>query len=547
MKKPVFSFELLIILVFFIVSKINAQSGWEQSASCNENANVQALWATGRENVIAATFKMNVQGNCTGTLINRNTSDGDLGFYFITARHCMSVDGQNNNNYIDFTKEWTFYFNYQSPDGDNNSTPESNRGISNAESFAPANPVTNGYEYLHRSRIRIVADYFWGDFALCKILTPLPPHFNVYFAGWNPSVFYSTQIGNAPPCNVANQYVGVHHPQGDIKKISGTNIIQSLETPIANGCYTITTVIDFLFGWIWGHSFSTQVICNYVDNPWYVVPSWCNGSIEEGSSGSGLFTGNNKLFGILSGNITGCVIQPTTYGKFRGNYYNAAVRNCLNPPNNWWIDNSGMDGRKITCYDNLTLPGVLGVSGEYFPANHYQQENHIELQASNNIKTEGHLRIYNGADYTFIAGNSITLNPGFHAEAGSHFLAKIGSCTQNKELEINTPSEILSETYEEMDFDISKYIDNKKEFVINAHFSAKIFPNPTNGIVSIEIFNENENGFTIELSDLSGRVLYQNQKFTNNETFNFSFLENGIYLVKIKQNDITQVKTIIKK
>ena len=83
--------------------------------------------------------------------------------------------------------------------------------------------------------------------------------------------------------------------------------------------------------------------------------------------------------------------------------------------------------------------------------------------------------------------------------------------------------------------------------VINAHFSAKIFPNPTNGIVSIEIFNENENGFTIELSDLSGRVLYQNQKFTNNETFNFSFLENGIYLVKIKQNDITQVKTIIKK
>jgi len=192
MKKPVFSFELLIILVFFIVSKINAQSGWEQSASCNENANVQALWATGRENVIAATFKMNVQGNCTGTLINRNTSDGDLGFYFITARHCMSVDGLNNNNYIDSTKEWTFYFNYQSPDGDNNSTPESNRGITDAESsLAPANPIiTNGYEYLHRSKIRLVADYFWGDFALCEMLTPLPPHFNVYFAGWNPSVFY---------------------------------------------------------------------------------------------------------------------------------------------------------------------------------------------------------------------------------------------------------------------------------------------------------------------------------------------------------------------
>jgi len=30
---------------------------------------------------------------------------------------------------------------------------------------------------------------FWGDFAMFEILTPVPPHFNIAYAGWNPNKF----------------------------------------------------------------------------------------------------------------------------------------------------------------------------------------------------------------------------------------------------------------------------------------------------------------------------------------------------------------------
>ncbi len=205
--------------------------------------------------------------------------------------------------------------------------------------------------------------------------------------------------------------MGIHHPRGDIKKISGTQLVTNPLSLISTGCYTITTVIDFLFGWIWNNSVSTQIICNYTEVPWYYIPYWCYGITEDGSSGSGLFNSSNKLIGIMSGNpVESCFGQLlTTYGKFKGNYFNQSVKNTLNPPNDLGVDLVGMDGRKVTCFENLTLPGAPGVSGEYYPANHYQADNHILLQSANNIDVNAPITVHPGAEYEFIAGGQIDL------------------------------------------------------------------------------------------------------------------------------------------
>jgi len=350
MKKKILFF---VCMCFALIAKpqFNISSG------CEENAENNAVWATGRADLIDATFKIAFfgagSGYCSGTLVNRNVGAANLGFYFMIARHCIDD--------IDFSTAHDLYFHYQSPDGNSSNTPISNHGNSAGQSVTLTD---DKYEYRHNTKIRLVDDYTWGDFALCEIITPLPAHFNVYFAGWNPSTNYSGGIGiGSPPCASPNPYIAIHHPNADIKKMSGTNQVAWLSTQVATDCYLVTTIIDVLFGWLWGHSVSTQTICKYVDNPWIIIPSWCHGGIENGSSGSGLFNADNRIIGMLSGDAFNCAsFDLTTYGKFRDNYYNQNIKNVLNPSNDVWVDVTGMPGRRITCYQNLDVPGAAGVS-----------------------------------------------------------------------------------------------------------------------------------------------------------------------------------------
>jgi len=171
-----------------------------------------------------------------------------------------------------------------------------------------------------------------------------------------------------------------------------------------------------------------------MDNPWFTVLGWQHGTTEPGSSGSGMFNRNNKQIGVLSWGFASC--DPAffdNYGKFRSNYFKKSIKNTLNPDNDLGVDLVGIDSRKINCYDNLDLPGAPGVSGHYFPANHYQPTNIIVLQANNNITTTQPIRVYNGADYRFRAGGNITIGPGFVAEQGSNVTFEIQGCNASKE------------------------------------------------------------------------------------------------------------------
>jgi V8-like Glu-specific endopeptidase len=540
-----------LILSVLIVNFIKAQSsGWDLSANCNINVNNLQYQNNTRGLAISSTVKLVIYSSssvwsCSGVLLNRNTNSSDVGFYILTAKHCI--------NGFDESREHDLIFNYQSPDENNDHTPNSNQGIVHNQSNQF---IDDGYEYFHRSSLRKVGDFVWGDLALIEVLTPIPVHFNITYAGWNPSRFIN---GLQPPTPPETRLVGVHHPKGDIKKMSGANDILWLETPVATGCYTITTIIDVLFGWIWGNRVSTSVICNYIDNPWMVVPpfGFQYGIIEDGSSGSPIFSQTNKVFGVLSGGeMMGCDVPlVATYGKLHANYSNASIKNTLNPNHNVWVDLTGLDGRKIDCFDNLELPGANGVSGNYFPPNHYQYDNETVLRALNNIETTQPITIYPDADYTFKAGNSIILGDGFNVLDGANFHAKIEECNSSKSLVRSIESIVLQEIQEidlpeRKEFDINKFSDLEQKYSSKNNITINIFPNPVVDKLNISISTLLKfNNLRLEIYNLESKLLFS-EILTANGLFehqiNMDNFKSGMYFLKVSGNNIFITEKIIK-
>jgi lysyl endopeptidase len=167
-------------------------NGWypekvNESGACNLDVICPAgdPWA----NEIRSVARITVGGGlCTGSLVNNTAQDGTP--YFLTANHCGP---QNMGSAV-------FRFNY-------NSTICGSQ--TSANSVAPStNNSVNGSVLRARK-----AD---SDFGLVELNSTPPASYNVYYAGWDNS-------GAVP-----QTAVGIHHPSGDVKKISfDDDILQS--------------------------------------------------------------------------------------------------------------------------------------------------------------------------------------------------------------------------------------------------------------------------------------------------------------------------------
>lgn len=171
---------------------------------------------------------------CTGTLLN-NTAQNKRP-YILTANHCISTQLKAAGS--------LFLFNYESPycgslDGD----------------------VTNS---LSGSRLKATLDSL--DFTLVELSTPPPPALRPYFAGWNRSSSQSDTL------------TSVHHPQGDIKKVS-----IEYDKPL-----------------------TATFLSSFVKNAFWKIARWDQGTTEIGSSGGPLFNKWGQLSGTLSGGAAEC-------------------------------------------------------------------------------------------------------------------------------------------------------------------------------------------------------------------------------------------------
>ena len=120
-------------------------------------------------------------GLCSASLINNTQNDRTP--YVLFADHCVSGAASG----------YVFYFNYQS---------SSCTGTS-----GPLNQSVSG------SNLLVSEDINSGpDFALLELTSNIPDSYNPYYVGWSRS--------SLPP----QEAVGIHHPGGDIKKISFTKL-----------------------------------------------------------------------------------------------------------------------------------------------------------------------------------------------------------------------------------------------------------------------------------------------------------------------------------
>jgi len=240
-----------------------SQRDFGSAGACQVNVNCMegADWQREKRGVARILLKVFGSGFwCSGSLVNNVRQDSTP--YLLTAAHC----GQNAT--VNDYSQWIFYFNYEAAACDAPGGNPDYQSIVGSTLIAQAPDATST----------------GSDFKLLLLNRDLPIEYNPFFNGWDREN------------ETSSNGVGIHHPKGDIKKIS------TYKEALISTAYSST-----------------------VEDPdekyWKVVwaPTQTNhGVTEGGSSGSPLFNPDGKIVGTLSGGFSSCtnLDMPDYYGKF---------------------------------------------------------------------------------------------------------------------------------------------------------------------------------------------------------------------------------------
>lgn len=225
---------------------------------------------------------------CSGSLVNNTARDCKP--YLFSSEHCLDdVDGVGLAQTI-------IYFNYESSvcDSKDGSALQTVQGL---KLLAAAPAESN------------------SDFALFEIQENLPLKYSPFFNGWDISGL------------VTSDGVTIHHPSGDVKKISTfSTLIQTADISALPD--------DFYWEVVWSATLNGH------------------GVTEEGSSGSPLFNDEKLVIGNLTGGTSFCAtpFQPDYFGKFSEGWNHELDSNKRLDV---WLDPIGT--------------GETSLSGSYFP------------------------------------------------------------------------------------------------------------------------------------------------------------------------------------
>lgn len=189
-------------------------------------------------------------GYCSGTLLNNCNNDSIP--YFLTANHCLEAPSPPDT--------WVFRFNWESPVCDPTENAPTDHTVSGSTQLV-ANPGS--------------------DMLFLQLNSQPPPEFDVTYSGWDAT-------GTIPDSTVC-----IHHPRGDIKKITHDNdAAAQINIDVGNGpadCW---------------HAFAYE-----------------SGTTEPGSSGSALWNQDHRIIGQLYGGTASCSNNVDDYyGRFDVSY-----------------------------------------------------------------------------------------------------------------------------------------------------------------------------------------------------------------------------------
>lgn len=143
--------------------------------------------------------------------------------------------------------------------------------------------------------------------------------------------------------------------------------------------------------------------------------------------------------------------------------------------------------------------------------------------------------IHGGQSLKLIATDNIVLKPGFHAEAGSDFHAKLVACPgPQKSLEQNQNSDSTLQIISEVIPDRVSVNDKVSSCIENPSLLyTKIYPNPTEGKITVEFVGKTERNIKIELLNSIGELVFSKDNITSSIIdIDISHLPNGVYVLK---------------
>jgi len=264
------------------------------AGNCNVNINCPEglLWQQQKRGVARMLMRVGLSWFwCTGTLINNTRNDGAM--LFLTAHHC-GVGASESDMQL-----WRFYFNFEHPGCANEGIPPTHM-LTGSELLASA-ILSNG-----------------SDFRLLRLTQSAPREWNLFWNGWDRRE------------DPSSSGVTIHHPGGDVKKISTYLAPTIPATP----------------------QFTGQTMAPNAAWRVFWSPTTTNhGVTEAGSSGSPLFNAEGLVIGTLSGGLAACGNNHLQdyYGRFshhwdkNGTHHTVSLAPHLDPLGTGAITLSGFD------------------------------------------------------------------------------------------------------------------------------------------------------------------------------------------------------------
>ncbi|MCF8229439.1 MAG: T9SS type A sorting domain-containing protein [Bacteroidales bacterium] len=485
---------------------------------------------------------------CSGTLINN--TEWDRTPYVLTASHCGYGASASDLN------QWVFYFNYEA------STCNG--------TYGPSNQTVTGADLKAWDHLAgpDPEDILGSDFYLVELNNSVPTSYDPYFNGWDKR--------NVP----ADSAVCIHHPDGDIKKISTTY------NPVYSSSWVSTPNTHWRLFW------------SYTPNGRSIT--------QGGSSGSPLFNQNHHVVGDLTGGYASSSCEspsPAFYGKFsyswdqNGSTAAYRLKDWLDPNELEWNYCDGVsweDSPPIVDFTSDTAIVNMGDSLQFYDlsenypnewewtiegtdsVNYYVKDPkvvfadsgwyNVQLVATNpdgtgDLTKEDYIYVnfveLPGTDFT---SDTTMLSPFesvnfFDLTSGEPFAWEwaFEGGTPNSSTDQN-PENI--KYYASGLYDVSLTATNGggsktmvKEDYINVVWvgidendevqNIKLFPNPTTGAFTLEFLNLDYDHAIVKVYDLGGNLV-QNLESTNSKNTLSIDIEDqpeGVYYLNIKVDD----------
>lgn len=298
------------------------KSGFGESGNCLVNNNVMCFgngWDFERN---AVCLLVNQSGTrfCSGSMINNSCNNNVP--YVLSANHCLPDAGNIG--------QLRFVFQYWSP---------------------TCNPSQDDPNYIQFYGATIRANASPSDFLLLQLNQMPEPTSGITYLGWDRTI------------NAATSGASIHHPSGDVMKIStfNTAVLRADNYVFANGKQAVGS------------------------QHWIVT--WNNGVTEDGSSGAPLLNQSKKIVGQLSGGPSACNAPANylkdAYGRF-DNSWTGTGNNATRLSN--WLDPFGF-GNTTTASISLSHiagSGFVCTTSSYSVANLQPGTSVVSWSSSNN-------------------------------------------------------------------------------------------------------------------------------------------------------------------